>query len=221
MLTAESKRRRSARPPAVRRGPPDRAPGRASSPRALDHRAGAAEIDLALLQRQVEAAGERLVAADGLAQGAWHLVAQMDGDGLALGLDRNVRRLQHGVEEAGHILAAADGGAHALQLRRDGLRAQRVLGEAGAAGLLAVAGVLPLGVDGLLLRLEVVDEVERQLLRHAPLVFSRNSAPSNSASAICSLEPGTATVTPRSLLMLLCLRISTSRITPSIGLSVP
>ncbi len=34
-------------------------------------------------------------------------------------------------------------------------------------------------------------------------------------------EPGTATVTPRSLLIALCLRISTSRITPSMGLSVP
>ena len=40
---------------------------------AFDNRAGAAEIDLALLQRQVEAAGEGLVAADGLAQGARRL----------------------------------------------------------------------------------------------------------------------------------------------------
>ena len=118
---------------------------------ALDDGAGAAEIDLAFLQRQVEAAGEWLVAPDGLAQCARHLVAEMNGHGLALGLHRNVRRLQDGVEEAGDILAAADGGAHALQLGGDGLGAQGVLGEARAAGLLAVAGVLPFGMDGLLL----------------------------------------------------------------------
>ena len=146
----------------------------------------------------------------------------MHGDGLALGLHRDIRRLQDGVEEAGDILAAADGGAHALQFRRDGFRAQGVLGEPGAAGLLAVAGVLPLGVNAPSSSARGSSmKVERQLLRRAGPACSRNSAPSNSASAICSLEPGTATVTPRSLLMLLCLRMRTSRITPSMGLSVP
>ena len=39
-----------------------------------------------------------------------------------------------------------------------------MLREARPAGLLAVARVLPFGVDGLLLRLETVDEVERELM---------------------------------------------------------
>ena len=103
-----------------------------------------------------------LVLADGLAQGARRFLADA-GFRPSVELDRHVGRSQDVEKEPGHVVAAADGGAHGFQFRGDRLGLDGVLGEPGAAGLLPVPGVLPLDVQVLFLRVEAVDEVEREL----------------------------------------------------------
>ena len=100
----------------------------------------------------------------------------MDGHRPAVALHGHVGGTQDRIEEWAHVLAPADGGAHLLQLRRDLLGIQGVLGEARSACLLAVAGVVPLGMDRLHFRVEVVDEVEVELPRVHPRPLAEQRA---------------------------------------------
>ena len=125
---------------------------------------------------KVEAPGERLVAADGLAQRARGLDPEIDGDRPAAPPHRDVRGLEHRGQEPVHILAAADGDAHIVDLRRDRPGVEGMLGEARAARLLAVAGVLPLGMNRLHLHVELVDEVEGELTHVPARAFAEQRA---------------------------------------------
>ena len=130
----------------------------------FDDRAGTSEVDLILLDGQIEPADEGLVPADSLAQRARRFVADADVRS-AVELNRHVDGAQDVMEEPGHVRASADGRADAGQLGRHRIGLDGVLSKARAAGLLAVAGILPLDVQFLLVGIEFVDEVERELHR--------------------------------------------------------
>ena len=95
------------------------------------------------------------------ARGVWSI--EVDGDRPAAPPHRDVRGVEHRGQEPVDIFAAADGGAHVVDLRRDRPGVEGVLGEPRTARLLAVAGVLPLGMNRLHLHVELVDEVEGEL----------------------------------------------------------
>ena len=100
------------------------------------------------------------------------LVAEVHGDGLALGLYRNARRLQHSVEETGDILAATDGGAHALQLRRDGLRASAYAGRSANGWPFRGRGHFPTRREWPASWLDVLDEVQAIICCGSDLAFA-------------------------------------------------
>src|SRR2546422_364210 len=116
------------------------------------------------MKRKVEAAGERLVAANRLAQRAGHLVSDLESDGFSIGLNRDRRRMRDGLEEPGDFLAATNRGANTLQLCRYCIWAQCMLGKSGPARFLAIASIFPFGMDCILLGRKVINESKRHLL---------------------------------------------------------
>ena len=93
-----------------------------------------------------------------------HFVAKSDGDRVALGFERHSCRVQHGAEEAGDVFTPTYRGSHAFELCRDGPRASVCWAKRERLPL-SVVGVIPLSVDGFLLRPQFVDEIQAQLMR--------------------------------------------------------
>jgi len=74
----------------------------------------------------------------------------MDRDSLTIGLNRDSRRLQDRMEEAGDILAAADGGAHIAQFLSYRFRAKGCWAKRERLAFSRL-GILPFGVQGFFL----------------------------------------------------------------------